>query len=312
MWSFFILQQMKKKILPIILITLFSIILWGSVSLSEEYFATMEIPVRIIDVQEGTAIADISRNKVDISVKGIGWTLAGMSLGPDLEFKVSAKNKTGEQKIYLEGVAAQNSWLTSSIQLMEVKPEELAFKVEQIATKKVQVIPNIKLNYRPGYGLVSSIKVNPDSVTISGPQSIIDNIENINTSLHEFEDINKSVNTSIGLENIPALTYDNPAVNIEFEVQKIVDKVFDDIHVLVKNVPQFRELKLYPEKVKITLRGGINLLGRMDPKLLEPYVTFKQALSDTLGAIEPVFTPPEYTILIDIKPGKLEYIIKKF
>lgn len=312
MWSFFILRQMKKKILPIILITLFSIILWGSVSLSEEYFATIEVPVRVTDIQEGAAIARMSHDKVDISVKGIGWTLAGMSLGPDLEFKVSAKNKTGEQEVYLESVAGQNSWLTSSIQLMEVKPDELAFKIENLASKKVQVIPNIKLNYRPGYGLVSPISVTPDSVTITGPESVVDEIENINTALHEFDDINKSVNANIGLENIPTLSYDNPAVSVEFEVQKIVDKEFEDIPVLVKNVPQFRELRLYPDKVKITLRGGINLLGKMDAKSLEPYVTFKQALSDTLGAIEPVFTAPEYTILIDIKPGKLEYIIKKF
>jgi len=303
---------MKKKILPVILITLFSIILWGSVSLSEEYFATIEMPLLITDIPEGSALAEITRDKVAISVKGVGWQLAGMSLGPDLEFKVSSKGKNGSQKIYLESAAGQNSWLSSSIQLMEVKPDELEFKVEKLANKKVQVIPNIKLNYRPGYGLVSPINVFPDSVMITGPTSIVNEIQNINTAISSMDDINKSVSKDVALEHIENVSYENPVVKVEFEVQKIVDKVFENVPIIVKNVPQFRELKLFPEKARITLRGGINLLGKMKAEDLKPYVTFKQALSDTLGAITPTFAPPEYTILIDIKPNKLEYIIKKF
>lgn len=303
---------MKKKILPVILITLFSIILWGSVSLSEEYFATIEMPLLITDIPEGSALAEITRDKVAISVKGVGWQLAGMSLGPDLEFKVSSKGKNGSQKIYLESAAGQNSWLSSSIQLMEVKPDELEFKVEKLAKKKVQVIPNIKLNYRPGYGLVSPIRVSPDSVMITGPTSLVNEIQNINTAISSMDDINKSVSKDVTLEHIENVSYENPVVKVEFEVQKIVDKVFENVPIIVKNVPQFRELKLFPEKARITLRGGINLLGKMKAEDLKPYVTFKQALSDTLGAITPTFAPPEYTILIDIKPNKLEYIIKKF
>lgn len=287
-------------------------ILWGSVSLSDEYFATVEMPVAISDLPNESAVAGISMETVSISVKGLGWQLAGLNLGPDLKFDVSARNRLGRQSVNLKNVANQNSWLTSSIQLMEIKPDEIEFRVEKLARKRVPVIPDLKLNYRPGYGLVSPLTVYPDSVTITGPGSVIAEIEGVNTSLNEMNDINRSVAVEVELAENNDISYENNIVKVEFEVQKIVDKVFENVPVEVKGVPQFRELKLYPEKVNITLRGGINLLGKMKAEELKPYVTFRQALSDTLGIIEPVLTPPDYTILLDVKPKKLEYIIKKY
>ena len=60
------------------------------------------------------------------------------------------------------------------------------------------------------------------------------------------------------------------------------------------------------------MRGGISQLSKMKNNDLNVYVNFEQAINDTTGAIEPIIDIPEFTSLIDIKPNRLEYIIKKY
>ena len=69
---------------------------------------------------------------------------------------------------------------------------------------------------------------------------------------------------------------------------------------------------IFPVKIDVVLRGGINLLGKLNSSDIKAYVDFSQALNDTLGGIEPYFEIPPFTTIIDKKPGKLEYIIKQF
>ena len=97
-----------------------------------------------------------------------------------------------------------------------------------------------------------------------------------------------------------------------FGVQKIVDKTFTDLVVNTNNIPSRYELILSPTKIDLTLRGGINLLSKMKNNDITVYVDFVQAINDTNGFVEPQIHIPEFTSIIDLKPKRLEYIIKKY
>ena len=99
---------------------------------------------------------------------------------------------------------------------------------------------------------------------------------------------------------------------LSFDVQKIVDKSFEDISVEVKGVPPSRELLLFPSKITVTLRGGIKMLGTLKAEKIHAYVNFKNAFKDTLGVIEPTIEIPEYTKISNVEPKTLEYIIKQY
>ena len=99
---------------------------------------------------------------------------------------------------------------------------------------------------------------------------------------------------------------------VNFDVQKIVDKTFDDLVVETRSIPSRYELIVAPTKISVILRGGINMLSKIKNEDIKSYVKFEQAINDTTGAIEPIIEIPEFTSLIDIKPDRLDYIIKKF
>ena len=312
MWSFFIFTKMKSKIISIIFITFFSIVLWVFVSLSGEYFATLKFPVKVSGIEENKSLANQSIKEVQLNLKGQGWQLAQLTFGLSPDFVVNSKKNFGEQTVSFKDQVEENPWLSSNLQVLGIEPEKINFSVENITHKKVKIEPKINLDFKPNYGLVSDIVLSPDSVTITGPETIVSKIEKVFTEEKDFAVADRNIIASIPLQKINFIETSLEQTVIKFNVQKIVDKTFESILVEIRGVPSSRQLLLFPVKIDVVLRGGINLLGKLNSSDIKAYVDFSQALNDTLGGIEPYFEIPPFTTIIDKKPGKLEYIIKQF
>ena len=312
MAEFFYFNVMKSKIISIVFITLFSIVLWVFVSFSGEYFTTLKFPIKVTGIPENKSLADQSVQEVTLNLKGQGWQLAQLTFGRNPDFIVKANPSSGKQSIALRNEIDANNWLSTSLQVLEIEPEKINFDVESISSKTVKIEPQIDMTFKSNYGLVSGVKLSPDSVRISGPESVISKVENVYTEEKTFEGTDKTINENIALQKIDFVEMSIDQTNIEFDVQKIVDKTFENILVDMRNIPPSRELLLFPAKINVVLRGGINILGKLNNDDIKAYVNYNQALRDTLGAIEPNVEAPEYTTVIDKKPRKLEYIIKQF
>ena len=71
---------MKKNFYIIFISFLFSIILWVSISLSNDYYTTIEAPVKIIDFPSGYSSGSSMPEKISIKVKGKGWKLIALNI----------------------------------------------------------------------------------------------------------------------------------------------------------------------------------------------------------------------------------------
>lgn len=303
---------MKKNIPTISLIIAVSILLWIFVSFEGEFSLSLNLPIRIIDIPENHSVSEISSKDVSISLKGQGWVLAQHTLGRDPKFNVPSPDQSGASEISTRNVLYANSWLSSALQLTEINPEKITVKIEETISKKVEIVPVVSMNYKPGYGLVSPISIEPDSVLLTGPKSVVDNINIVNTKAKMLSDIEDEASVILGLEKPNFVNVDVTECKVSFDVQKIVDKVFEELVIETKNIPSRYELIVAPNKLSIILRGGINLLSKLENKDIKVFVNFEQAINDTNGAIEPNIVIPEFTSLIDIKPNRLDYIIKKY
>jgi len=257
-------------------------------------------------------LSSISTNEVSISLKGQGWQLAQHTLGRDPKFFIPCPQKAGEEVISSRNVLFANSWLSSTLQLAELSPEKITVKVEKRITKKVEIIPVLLLTYKPGYDLVSSIMIEPDSVEISGPESLVNDVSIINTNTLSLENLENETSFILKLKEPKFLRLSTDECSIKLNVQKIVDKSFENIPVKTTNIPSRYELNLSPQTVTVVLRGGINILSKIKDEDIEAYVRFQQALNDSTGSIEPNIEIPKFTSIIDLRPKRLEYIIKQY
>ena len=263
---------MKKKILTISLITFFSILLWIFVSLSNEYFASVDAKVKFINVPDGYLIT-----------------------------------KVGEQTILIRNYISKNSWLNSALQITEITPSVLSFQVARKYSKVVPINPIIKLAPKDGFGLVTNIEMEPDSVKLVGTEEDLKHINFVETIYSEFLDVDSPIESDVRLKKIKNVQLFPSETKIKIDVQKIVDKTVKTI-----NVPRGRTLELIPTSVQVVVRGGLKQLAKIGSKDFYAYVDFKQAIKDTLGVIQPNINAPEYIEVLSVKPNKLKYYIKNY
>lgn len=303
---------MNRKILSIILVVVFSIALWASVTLSNYYFTTIKIPVKIVNVPSGYLATTSDTSKIRLRLRGEGWKLAYLMMSGAMEFAVSAGQDSGRKVFDLNESLSENQWLSSEYQVFSIVPGRIQFNIEKLHKKVIKVIPDINIEFANDYGLVAPINITPDSVTVYSTKTVLTSLDSILTERIEFRNVNKGLTERIGIKEISGLSLEQNSVYVSMNVDRIVDKKFEGIRVEVRNIPKDYSISMFPDNINIILRGGINTLGKMKEPELLPYIDFEQVLHDTTGGIEPNLTVPAFTSIIDIEPNKLRYIIKKF
>ena len=303
---------MKKKIPLLIISIAFSVIIWGTISLSEEYYANVNVPLRVVGLPDGFSIGSDIPENITIKLRGIGWKLFAVNIGKDVAYNISVKGDSGFIQIKLMDHLTDNRWMLSELDIIDIVPNSLSFSIERRVKKKLPIVADLNLDYKAGYGLAKQVMLEPDSIVVDGPQSVVNSLTEIKTKEIKLSSLDKLIIKNIGFTYLPGTSYGTKFITVNLDVQRIVDKQFDDIDVEVLDVPTDRDVILLPNKISCNVRGGIEILGKLDKDQFRAFVFYRDVVLDTLGNVIPHIELPVNTTLKYIKPERLRYIIKKF
>jgi len=302
----------RKNIHIVIISLFFSFILWGSISLSKDYYITVDVPLKVINFHNGYSSGTKLPDKISAKIRGNGWKLIAVNLGAESEYIISAGNDTGRKYINLYNYLSENQWLSYDMEVIDLIPDTLSLYIEKVSEKKVKIEPRLDLEFKPGYGLANEVKLSPDSAYVTGPLSYLKNINSIPTNEIKLSELDARTVEQTGLKELPGMTYNVNSVTLTLDVQKIVDKNYDNFPVSVIDIPGDREVVLLPNRISVGVRGGINILGKLSEDDIKTYVYYRDVVLDTLGSVTPHVEIPSNTTLIYTKPERLRYIIKKY
>ncbi len=303
---------MKNKIIIIIASILFSILIWGSITLSDQFFSSMDMDIKVVNQPTGYSCGFVDPETVSLKIKAKGWQLLSLRLGGENQFLISADNDSGLMSKDPFNQLNENTWISSGINIIEISPRKITYDVEKIKVKKVKIIPEVKLDFSNDYGLATPIKVFPDSVLVAGPKSIMDTLSFVKTNLLELTSLDSPTKVIAEIKEVRGFQFERKSVELNLDVQRIVEKVFTDIKVVINDIPKDRHIVLIPNTLECSLRGGISILGKINSDQITASVFYSQIVYDTTGTIMPRLIIPENTQLVFTKPARLNYIIKKF
>lgn len=302
---------MFQKRYQIALSLLFAMGLWLTVAFSGEYFANLELPIKVINLPKGYAVSSQSIEKATLSLKGEGWKLAVLNMKSSKEYYVSALYDSVNRSVKLLESFGENNWIFSGVQVIDIKPDGISFSVEKIITRKLKVIPKAEISFSPGFYPTSDLTIIPESVYVSGPFSIVNSMNFAYTEEIKIANIEGIANTEIPLERLKETVYEQNHVVAQISSQRVADKPFSGVRVETVNVPYGRELSLYPDEINIVLRGGINILAQLKKEDIKAFIEYSSAELDSIGSLEPIIETPKFIELVDKKPQRLKYIIKR-
>ncbi|HSW54222.1 MAG TPA: hypothetical protein VLH59_03970 [Ignavibacteriaceae bacterium] len=303
---------MRKKLNIFIASVIFAIILWGSISLSDIFYTNVDVKLTLTNFPQGYTTGSTLPEKIQLRVKGQGWRLVSINVGPETEFKVSVGGDSGRQNINLYNYLESNRWLLSDVEIINILPDSIRFFVERIISKKLPVISGLELEYKTGYGLASDIIFKPDSVVVSGPFSILKKMREIKTTDKSLSPLDSRTETEVDLPRMNGFVYNINLIEVILDIQRIVDKQFDNIEVNVLDIPPSKEVVLLPNKIGFNVRGGIEILGKLKPDQFRAFIRYQSLVQDTTGSVIPILELPKNVTLQFVKPDRLRYVIRAF
>jgi hypothetical protein len=302
---------MKKNLIIVFLSIFFSISLWVSVTLSNWYYSSIIVPVKIANSSDNLTASRLSAEKVLIKVKGTGWNLLGLLISGAHDYYVNIPNEAGYKTIRLLPNSAENQSISSGVEITEIQPGTLSLYVEKYIVKKIKIKLDTSISFKQGYGFAANIKIIPDSVDVSGAASVINNLNYISTSRINLREVDEKTYLTVELNKPSRVDLSQKEVKVIVDAQQIVDKSFEDINVEVLNKPPDREIVLIPNKIGVSISGGIDYLGKLNPANIKAFVRYQDIEADTLESIKPGITLPNNVNLVFTKPERIKYIIKK-
>lgn len=303
---------MRKKIYLFAAAIIFSLTLWGFISLSESYYTEVKLKLALVDFPEGYTTGSNIPDNILFKVKGQGWKLLSLNIGPEDEFKLTVNGDSGKKHFSIADNLVNNRWILSDMEIIDINPDTIECEIEKIVTKKIPVIPQLDLNYKPGYGLATDVLFSPDSIFVSGPATMMKKLRQISTNRVEMSSLDNKVQKIVTLPSMRGFEYSTETIFITLDIQRIIDREISNIEVEVIDTPPDKEVLLFPNKISCSIRGGIEILGKLSEDKFRSYVFYQDVLSDTLGSLLPYIESPHNTTVLFIKPERLRYVIKSF
>ena len=302
---------MKKKLPIIIASFLFAVIIWISVLLGNSFIYRIEVPLRISLNDNDVAVKSSLPSTSVLNLNAQGWKLLSILFTKDISYRCMMLTKENVFRYQLANSASENQWLNSEVKVVDVSPAFVQIELDKKISKVVKVIPVAHLDYKKGFGLARQLNVFPDSVTIIGARSLLNHINEISTNALSLKKISNQFIELVGINVTPGIESSPSFVKVYGDVQKIVDREMDNIPIEIKNIPNDKTILLLPDKISLSVRGGINFLGRITKNDFKVYIDYHDIISDTLGSVSPTVIPPKYVRLIYLDPERIKYIIKK-
>ncbi len=306
----------KKKLRVFLLFLLLSFLFWMLIKLSKNYIAEVEFDLVYTEVPKNKLIQNEPISKMILTINTVGFKLLNYTIKKNvLNYSLTEiKRKKGSEyySVTKSNINFLQAQLTAETIVLNVKPDTLYFDLGIKKSKKVKVISHVDFQFKPGFNLIKKHTIKPEIITISGPEKIIDTIDEIHTEELKMVDVLNSFDKKVKLLTpLKSISLSSNEVSIHGEVDKITEGTFS-LPFEVINLPKNYFISTYPKEVKVIYQIALKDYNKITKNSFKIQCDFKHTDENNLDYIIPkIIEKPE--ILFDVKviPNKIEFLIKK-
>ncbi|QCX39266.1 YbbR-like domain-containing protein [Aureibaculum algae] len=306
-----------KKTKMILGFLVLSFLFWVLIKLSKEYIDVVPVNVEYINLPKGKMLQKEPQKTVQLTLKTFGFDLVKYHLFKrkvtvDLQ-SIKPKNSSLYYQPSANLLTEIQSQLVSDVEIYSIKPDTLFYNIGQAITKTVPIETNLEIDYKSGYNLFGNLKIEPNEVTISGPELLVDSILKVVTQKKTLADVNSNFELTIPilkLENNSKITYSTNEIKVSGVVDKFTEAKFT-IPVLVNNLPKNYSISTFPDNVEIIFQVGISDYNKINKNDFKVSCDYERSVKDGLSYLIPkVVLKPSYVSDIRIVPNQIDYLIK--
>jgi YbbR domain-containing protein len=292
-----------------------AVVAWLIITLSSSYNYTVKEILNFRNAPLKRAFHSLQSDTVSVTMRGNGWQM--------LLSKMNEENKT--LKVDL-GTLDTDAYIVLSSQLHQINaekavkneiiaftPDTLYFDFTNRSVRRVPVRLIKSIKYQQQFTQSGSSIIKPMYVTISGPSNVIDKITEWHTDSLVLKNIDEDVQTGVNLQ-APAegnISIYPKTVQVTVPVDEYTEKTMEIPVKLIDN-NEFFNVKVFPQKVKVTFTVSLNRYAEIDEDLFEAQADFDLWKLYGYNSLPVKITHmPSFCKIVRVEPANIDFIVHK-
>ncbi|WP_276090682.1 YbbR-like domain-containing protein [Pedobacter sp. JY14-1] len=305
----------RKRILTLFTCLLMAVIAWLFLSLNNKYRYSAKTVLVYKNFPQKKAFHALQSDTVDLQVEGTGWQLlfARLRIKPQSIAISLEKLNSRNFIVFSEQLADINRQLETSQRIMSVVPDTLYFDFSQRAVKKVPVKLVYDFSFAKQYGIANDIVLNPDHVTLLGPDKELKRIGEWPTDTLRLYDMQSTTVARIAMmrNNMKNVNIFPATAEVRIPVDEFTEKTVE-LTLNVMNNREYEDIRLFPKKVKVTFLVPLSKYQQINENYMDAIVDIEEW--KTMGHHRlrvRINRFPDHCKLISVSPAKVDFIIEK-
>lgn len=306
-------EEPSRRGLAMLLSLVVAAVMWFSFSMRETYPLTIRVPVEVVRTPTGQALREAPPAAATVTLSGDGWTLLSLTRRPPT-IRVYADGPTVDLS-----AALQEAGLPAGIQVQAVQPQTVELALDTRTRRRLPVRLRQNIQTIAPYGLLRPPTLTPDTVEVTGAQSLLGALDDWPTELLTVRGLSETLTQTVALADTfgGLLTPAVQAVRVTVTVGEFTEGT-RDLEIDVENLPpDVVGVRFEPDRVRATFRApleGDTYERALDDPDFRAVVDFFDILRDTTDGEVPVSArwPPDLDIRdVTLRQSRVGYFIQR-
>lgn len=287
---------------------------WLFTNLSNPDTFTIKRVITYRNIPQKRAFHSLQSDTVAITVRGTGWEMLFSQMDDN-----SKTINVNLQPLNTNNYVALSSQIKTVIvnneshDVVSFNPDTLYFDFLNRTVKRVPIKLVNDIKYEKQFGQSNNVIIRPSYVTLDGPSNRIDKITAWYTDSLVTDKVNETIRAKVNLEAPTEgnITIYPKAVDVVIPVDEFTEKTLE-IPVKLLGNNQYYNVKIFPEKVKVTFTTSLKRYAETDEDFFEAdadLALWKNQGYSTLP-VKLIRVPP-FCKIISVDPPNVDFIIKK-
>jgi hypothetical protein len=271
--------------------------------------------VKYVNVPPDKLILNDNPENVQLRMQENGFKMAWFSLfPPTLSIDIAETNVQNGSLVYVidENRTEIQSQLDIDFENTRFLKDAVVINYEQKQEKILPVESRIKIEYAAGYSAVEDLKIQPDSIRVSGPDNILDTLSRLYTLPITLTKTNADQSGTVALDttSLPNVTFYRSRVGYTVDVEKFTEgKVQVPIELI--NVPQGLNVVIFPKETVLFFQVNLKDFSKVTASDFRVVADFNNVRGEQDFIIPEVIQKPDFTSNIRLNEKRIQFIIKK-
>lgn len=297
----------RSNAITIAISILLACALWGYVTLTRTYEDDVDVRVVVRPPAGQTIISNVPAT-VTVRVRTSGLRIANFRLfnEPSVCTLAVDEQMPNDPSMFRIGNSSLLRELASTlgVRVTGVSPVDIMVRTGTPEIKSVPLVISHSIECRPGFVLTAQPTADRARVTLKGIRQVIEPLDHWSTKRIMIADVHESISIDVPLsDSLRSMVDVMPkTVRVHIPVQQVAEVQVNDVEVQVSPALMAQGYVARPNRIRVTLRGGVDdlaLVTRSDVRAevaeLQPY-----------GVAVPQVTCPAGMRVIAIRPRTIQ------